>query len=149
MKVLLLEDVKGQGKKGEIVKVSDGYAKNYLIPRNLAKEATDAVMRELKAKEESRLHKIEVERAEAKALADKVASLAVVIRQQSGAGGKFYGSVTAKEISEELKKQFDVDIDKRKIIVPEPIKSFGKYELDVKYYQDVTGKINLIVTEKE
>ncbi|MBR4256034.1 MAG: 50S ribosomal protein L9 [Clostridia bacterium] len=149
MKVLLLEDVKGQGKKGEIVKVSDGYAKNYLIPRNLAKEATDAVMRELKAKEESRLHKIEVERAEAKALADKVASLAVVIRQQSGAGGKFYGSVTAKEISEELKKQFDVDIDKRKIIVPEPIKTFGKYELDVKYYQDVTGKINLIVTEKE
>ena len=149
MKVLLLEDVKGQGKKGELVKVSDGYAKNYLIPRNLAKEATDAVMRELKAKEESRLHKIEVERAEAKALAEKVASLSVVIRQQAGAGGKFYGSVTAKEISEELKKQYDIDIDKRKIIVPEAIKTFGKYELDVKYYQDVTGKINLIVTEKE
>ena len=149
MKVLLLEDVKGQGKKGELVKVSDGYAKNYLIPRNLAKEATDAVMRELKAKEESRQHKIEVERAEAKALADKVASLAVVIRQQSGAGGKFYGSVTAKEISEELKKQFNIELDKRKIIVAEPIKTFGKYELDVKYYQDITGKLNLIVTEKE
>lgn len=149
MKVLLLEDVKGQGKKGELVKVSDGYAKNYLIPRKLAKEATDAVMRELKAKEESRQHKIEVERAEAKALADKVASLAVVIRQQSGAGGKFYGSVTAKEISEELKKQFDIELDKRKIIVAEPIKTFGKYELDVKYYQDITGKLNLIVTEKE
>lgn len=149
MKVLLLEDVKGQGKKGELVKVSDGYAKNYLIPRKLAKEATDAVMRELKAKEESRQHKIEVERAEAKALADKIASLAVVIRQQSGAGGKFYGSVTAKEISEELKKQFDIELDKRKIIVAEPIKTFGKYELDVKYYQDITGKLNLIVTEKE
>ena len=149
MKVLLLEDVKGQGKKGDLVKVSDGYAKNYLIPRNLAKEATDAVMRELKAKEESRQHKIEVERAEAKALADKVASLAVVIRQQSGAGGKFYGSVTAKEISEELKKQFNIELDKRKIIVAEPIKTFGKYELDVKYYQDITGKLNLIVTEKE
>ena len=105
MKVLLLEDVKGQGKKGDIVKVSDGYAKNYLIPRKLAREATDSVMKELQAKEESRLHKIEVERAEAKALADKIGSLTVVIRQQAGAGGKFYGSVTAKEVSEELKKQ--------------------------------------------
>ena len=149
MKVLLLEDVKDQGKKGEIIKVSDGYAKNYLIPRKLAKEATDAVMNELKAKEASRLHKIEVERAEAKTLSEKVASKSLVIRQQAGAGGKFYGSVTAKEISEELKKQFDIDLDKRKINVPEPIKTFGKYELDVKYYPDVTGKIYLIVTEKE
>ena len=149
MKVLLLEDVKGQGKKGEIVKVSDGYAKNYLIPRKLAKEATDAVMNELKAKEESRLHKIAVERAEARALADRIGAMNVVIRQQAGAGGKFYGSVTAKEISEELKKQYGIELDKRKIQVPEPIKTFGKYELDVKYYQDVTGKINLIVTEKE
>ena len=149
MKVLLLEDVKGQGKKGDIVKVSDGYAKNYLIPRKLAREATDSVMKELQAKEESRLHKIEVERAEAKALADKIGSLTVVIRQQAGAGGKFYGSVTAKEVSEELKKQHDIDLDKRKITVTEPIKAFGRYELDVKYYQDVTGKINLIVTEKE
>ncbi|MBO4423706.1 MAG: 50S ribosomal protein L9 [Clostridia bacterium] len=149
MKVLLLEDVKGQGKKGEIVKVSDGYAKNYLIPRKLAKEATDAVMNELKAKEESRLHKIAVERAEAQALADRIGAMNVVIRQQAGAGGKFYGSVTAKEISEELKKQYGIELDKRKIQVPEPIKTFGKYELDVKYYQDVTGKINLIVTEKE
>lgn len=149
MKVLLLEDVKGQGKKGDIVKVSDGYAKNYLIPRKLAREATDSVMKELQAKEESRLHKIEVERAEAKALADKIGSLTVVIRQQAGAGGKFYGSVTAKEVSEELKKQHDIDLDKRRIIVAEPIKAFGRYELDVKYYQDVTGKINLIVTEKE
>ena len=149
MKVLLLEDVKGQGKKGDIVKVSDGYAKNYLIPRKLAREATDSVMKELQAKEESRLHKIEVESAEAKALADKIGSLTVVIRQQAGAGGKFYGSVTAKEVSEELKKQHDIDLDKRKITVAEPIKAFGRYELDVKYYQDVTGKINLIVTEKE
>ncbi len=149
MKVLLLEDVKGQGKKGDIVKVSDGYAKNYLIPRKLAREATDSVMKELQAKEESRLHKIEVERAEAKALADKIGSLTVVISQQAGAGGKFYGSVTAKEVSEELKKQHDIDLDKRKITVAEPIKAFGRYELDVKYYQDVTGKINLIVTEKE
>ncbi|MBO4869373.1 MAG: 50S ribosomal protein L9 [Clostridia bacterium] len=149
MKVLLLEDVKGQGKKGDIVKVSDGYAKNYLIPRKLAREVTDALLKELKAKEESRLHKIEVERAEAKALAEKIGSLNVVIRQQAGAGGKFYGSVTAKEVSEELKKQYGIELDKRKITVAEPIKTFGRYELDVKYYPDVNGKINLIVTEKE
>ena len=149
MKVLLLEDVKGQGKKGEIVKVSDGYAKNYLIPRKLAKEATDAVMNELKAKEESRLHKIAVEREAAKALAEKIEALSVVIRQQSGSGGKFYGSVTAKEVSDELKKQHGIDLDKRMIRLAEPIKTYGKYELDVKYYQDVTGKLNLIVTEKE
>lgn len=149
MKVLLLEDVKGQGKKGEIVKVSDGYAKNYLIPRKLAKEVTDAVMKELQAKEESRLHKIAVERAAAKALAEKVSSVTVVIRQQSGAGGKFYGSVTAKEVAEALKKQHDIDVDKRMIKLAEPIKTFGKYELEVKYYQDVSGSLNLIVTEKE
>ena len=149
MKVLLLEDVKGQGKKGELIKVSDGYAKNYLIPRKLAKEATDAVMNELKAKEESRQHKLAVERAEAQALADKVSALSVVIRQQAGAGDKFYGSVTAKEIAEELKNKHGIEIDKRKIQVTEPIKAFGKYELTVKYHQDVTGKLNLIVTEKE
>ena len=149
MKVLLLEDVKGQGKKGEIVKVSDGYAKNYLIPRKLAKEATDSVLRELQAKEDSRLHKIAVEREAAKALADRIEALTVVIRQQSGAGGKFYGSVTAKEVSDELKKQHGIEIDKRMIRLAEPIKTYGKYELDVKYYQDVTGKLNLIVTEKE
>ncbi len=149
MKVLLLQDVKGQGKKGELIKVSDGYAKNYLIPRKLAKEATDAVLNELKAKEESRQHKIAVERAEAQALADKIAAINIVIRQQAGAGGKFYGSVTAKEISEELKTKHGIDLDKRKIIVNEPIKTFGKYELTVKYYPDITGILNLIVTEKE
>lgn len=149
MKVLLLEDVKGQGKKGELVKVSDGYAKNFLIPRKLAKEATDAVMNELKAKEESRQHKLAVERAEAQALADKIAALNVVIRQQAGNGDKFYGSVTAKEISEELKNKHGIELDKRKIQIADPIKSFGKYELTVKYYQDITGKLNLIVTEKE
>lgn len=149
MKVLLLQDVKDQGKKGDLIKVSDGYAKNFLIPRKLAKEATDAVLNELKAKEESRLHKLAVERAEAQALAEKVASLNVVIRQQAGAGGKFYGSVTAKEISEELKSKYGIELDKRKIQVNEPIKTFGKYELTVKYYQDVSGILNLIVTEKE
>ncbi len=149
MKVLLLADVKGQGKKGELVKVSDGYAKNYLIPRGLAKEATDAVLNEIKAKEESKKHKIEVERAEAKALAEKIAAASIIIRQQAGAGGKFYGSVTSKEISEAVKAELGVELDKRKIIVPEAIKTFGKYELDVKYYPDVTGKLNLIVTEKE
>ena len=106
-------------------------------------------MNELKAKEESRQHKLAVERAEAQALADKVAALNVVIRQQAGAGGKFYGSVTSKEISEELKDKYGIDIDKRKIQVSEPIKTFGKYELTVKYYQDISGKLNLIVTEKE
>ena len=148
MKVLLLADVKGQGKKGEIVKVSDGYARNYLIPRQLAREVTDALLSELKAKEESRLHKIAVEKAEAKATAEKVAASVVVIQAQPGPGGKLYGSVTSKEIAEALKTQHGIDLDKRKINVPEPIKTFGSYTLDVKYYPDVTGKLNLIVTEK-
>ena len=148
MKVYLLADVKGQGKKGEIVKVSDGYARNYLIPRQLAREVTDALLSELKAKEESRLHKIAVEKAEAKATADKVAASVIVIHAQPGPGGKLYGSVTAKEISEALKAQHGIDLDKRKINVPEPIKTFGSYTLDVKYYPEVTGKLNLIVTEK-
>ncbi len=148
MKVYLLADVKGQGKKGEIVKVSDGYARNYLIPRQLAREVTDALMNELKAKEESRLHKIAVEKAEAKAMSEKVAASVVVIHAQPGPGGKLYGSVTSKEISEALKAQHGIDLDKRKINVPEPIKTFGSYTLDVKYYPEVTGKLNLIVTEK-
>ena len=148
MKVYLLQDVKGQGKKGEIVKVSDGYARNYLIPRQLAREVTDALLSELKAKEESRLHKLAVEKAEAQAAAEKVASCVVVIQAQPGPGGKFYGSVTAKEISDALKAQHGIDLDKRKIVIPEPIKTFGSYALDVKYYPDVTGKLNLIVTEK-
>lgn len=149
MKVLLLQDVAGQGKKGDTVKVSDGYARNYLIPRKLAKELTPALMTDLANQEASRQRKLEAERAQWREVAAKVEGLNVVIAVQIGAGGKFYGSITTKEIADELKSQHGVEIDRRKIQQNEQIKALGSYTLDVKYFPEVTGKLNLIVTEKK
>lgn len=149
MKVLLLQDVSGQGKKGDIIKVSDGYARNYLIPRKLAKELTPALMTDLANQEASRQRKLEAERASWREIAEKVAGCNVVIAVQMGQGGKFYGSVTNKEIADELKAQHGIDIDKRSIQVKDPIKAPGSYTLDVKYFSEVSGKLNLIVTEKK
>ena len=148
MKVVLLADVKGQGKKGDIIKVSDGYAKNFLFPKKLAAEADAKLMGEIKSKEEARLHKIELEKDAARATAAKLEGIMVKITAQAGADGKTYGSVTSKEIAEKLLEQAGIEVDKRKIEIPEPIKAFGTYSLEVKPYGDITGKINVIVTEK-
>ncbi len=147
MKVILTQDVKSQGKKDQIIEVSDGYARNFLFPKKLAIPADAKAINEAKNKEASRLHKIEVEKQQAMALAEKLDSILVKIVSKSGADGRLYGAVTAKDVADTLAKDFSIEVDKRKINIPEPIKSFGRFELEVKLYNEVTGKIHLLVTE--
>ncbi len=148
MKVILTQDVKGQGKKGQAVNVSDGYARNFLLPKGLAIVADAAAMNDLKNKEASRLHKIEVERAAAKETAAKLEKISVKVMATAGADGRLYGSVTSKEIATALEAQHKITIDKRKIDMPESIKTFGSFAIPVKLYTDVTGKINIVITDK-
>ena len=147
MKVVLLQDVKGQGKKGDIVNVSDGYARNFLFPKKLAVPADAKALNEARGKEEARLHKIEVEKAEANATAAKLAASPVKLTCQAGGDGRLYGSITSKDIAEELKRAYGVDIDKRKIQLDAPIKAYGTYQLDVKLYPEIVGKLTVVVTD--
>lgn len=147
MKVLLTADVKGQGKKDTIVEVSDGYARNFLLPKGLAVEANAKILNDYKNKQAAKKHHEEMERLAAKQTAEKLTGLVVKILATAGADGRFYGSVTSKEIAEELEKQHSISIDKRKIQLSDPIKAFGSYSLDVKLYPEVSGKINLIITQ--
>jgi large subunit ribosomal protein L9 len=147
MKVILTADVKGQGKKDQLVEVSDGYARNFLFPRKLAIPADNQSMTELKNKEAARQHKIDVERAAAKELSEKLTTVTVKIKVGAGADGRLYGSVTSKEIAEHLEKDFGITVDKRKINLGAPIKAYGTYDLDVRLYTDVMGKIHLVVTD--
>lgn len=147
MKVLLLADVKALGKKGEVVSTSDGYARNFLFPKKLAVEAGAQVMSEIKSRDEAAAHRVAVEKENAKQTAKKLESIVVKISAQSGADGKLYGAVTTREVADQLKAQFGIDVDRRKINLPEPIKAYGAYNLDVKLYTDVAGKINIVVTD--
>ncbi len=148
MKVILNADVKGQGKKDQMVEVSDGYARNFLFPKKLARPADNQAVTELKNKQASAQHKIDVERAAAKEAAAKLETVKVVIKAGASADGRLYGSITAKDVAEELAAQHKITVDKRKITMPEPIKTYGSYDLDVKLYSDVSGKIHVTVTEK-
>ena len=148
MKVVLLADVKGQGKKGQVVNVSDGYARNFLFPKNLATPADNKIMNELKGKEEARLRQIELEKQAARDTAEKRKSISVKIKAQAGSDGRIYGSVTSKEIAEQLKAQHSIEIDRRKINLQDPIKAFGTYLPEVKLYPEITGKITVVVTDK-
>lgn len=149
MKVILLKDVKGTGKAGEIKEVSDGFARNFLIPKGAAKAADAGALNDLKNKEAARLHKIEVDKAEARELAAKLQTVLVKIDASHGADGRLYGSITSQHVADELKKVSGIDVDKRKIVLDNPIKAYGKYEIPVKLYgSEIQGKINLIVTEK-
>jgi len=148
MKVILLADVKAQGKKGDLINVSDGYARNFLFPKKLAMEADAKAINDLKAKEESKKHKLEVEKSEAIALKNKLEGVLVKISVSGGADGKMYGSVTTKEIAEQLLLQHKIDIDRRKIVSGDPIKSYGTYTFDVKLFPEVVGKINVAVCGK-
>ena len=145
MKVILLQDVKAQGKKGQIVEVSDGYARNFLFPKKLAAEADAKVMNEIKNKESARLHKIELEKQAAREIAEKLQSAVVKIKIQAGTDGRVYGSVTSKDIAEQLAAQHKIDVDKRKIVLDAPIKSYGTYTLDVKLYPEISGKLSVLV----
>lgn len=149
MKVILLTDVKGSGKKGELVEVSDGYARNYLLPRKLAKEANAQAMNELKNQEESLRHKIEMEKANAEQIARQLDGKTVKLFAKAGQGGKLFGSISAKEIAEELKKSYQVTVDKRKISLPADIKAFGTYECEIRLYQGISAKVFVMVGENE
>lgn len=149
MKVILLADVKGSGKKGELISVSDGYARNFLLPKGLAKEANAQAMTELKNQEESKLHKIEVEKKAATEAAEKLSGKTVKLHAKPGKNGKLFGSVTAKEIAEELKKAYGVDVDKRKIVLDMDIKAFGTYTCEIKFYPGISTKISVAVSEIE
>ena len=148
MKVMLLQDVKGQGKKDQIVNVSDGYARNFLLPRKLAVIADNKALSDAKAKEESKKHKIEVEKAAANETAAKMDEVLVKISASGGADGKLYGSVTSSDIAEELAKQHGIEIDRRKIQMDGAIKAFGQYDLEVKLYPEISGTVHVLVAEK-
>jgi large subunit ribosomal protein L9 len=147
MKVVLLSDVKGQGKKGQVVNVSDGYARNFLFPKNLATPADNKIMNELKGKEEAKLRQIELEKQAAREIAEKLQSVVVKIKIQAGTDGRVYGSVTSKDIAEQLAAQHKIEVDKRKIVLDAPIKTYGSYAIDVKLYPEIAGKINVVVCE--
>ncbi len=140
MKVILLCDVKGQGKKDQIVEVSDGYARNFLFPQKKAVAADAKATSELKSKEEAKQYRISEDRKAAQALADKLKDTEIDIKMDHGADGRLYGSVTAKDIAAELGKKVSVEIDKRKIIIKEPIKAYGKYSIEIKILADISAK---------
>ena len=146
MKVILNQDVKGLGKKGELVNTSDGYARNFLFPRKLAAEANSQAMTELQNRENSKKHKIAVETQEAKDAAAKIEGKIIKVTAKAGQGGRLFGSVTSKEIAAEMKNQFGIDIDRRMITVND-IKAFGTYPATVKLYQGVTAEFKVAVSE--
>ena len=148
MKVLLLADVKGSGKKGELVNVSDGYARNFLFPKKLAKEANAQVMNELKNAADAKAYHVKVETENAQKNAGALSGKTLKIYAKPGQAGRIFGSVTAKEIAEEIKKQFGIEVDKRKVVLPMDIKAFGTYNIDVKFYGGITASMSVAVCEK-
>ena len=147
MKVILTQDVKAQGKKGQLLNVSDGYARNYLLPRGLAVEATGAALNDLKNKESAERHRIEVETAEAKATKEKLESVLVKIEASGGSDGRLYGSVTGKDIAEALQAQTGIVIDRRKIVVAEPIKTTGSFTVKCKLGYEIVSELRLNIEE--
>lgn len=149
MKVILLQDVKGAGKKGELANVSDGYARNFLFPRKLAREADAQAMNELKNAEQSKQHAIEVATQEALANKKRLEGQTLIMKAKAGQGGRLFGSVTSKEIANELKQKYSLQIDKRKIVLDSDIKSFGTYNCEVKLYTGISANIKVMVSEQE
>ncbi len=147
MKVVLLQDVKGSGKKGELVNVSDGYARNFLFPRNLAKEANAQAMNELKNAADSKQYKIDQQIAQANAAKEKLEAKTIVIHAKAGNNGKLFGSITAKEIANEIKQRYNIVVDKRKISITGEIKQYDTYDVEVKLYNGIAAKIFVQVCE--
>lgn len=147
MQVILKEDVQGSGKKGELVKVSDGYARNFLLKKGLAIEATPQALAEYKAKEASKVHKVEIETKRAQETAAKIEGKSLKIAAKAGDSGKLFGSITSREIADEVKKQLGVDVDKRKISLESEIKAHGTYTAEVKLYTGISAKVYVVVTE--
>ena len=148
MKVILLEDIKGTGKKGDVAEVSAGHARNFLIPRKLVVEASPKAMQELKQQEAKQQRIREKELAAAKEIAGKLESLIVKIPAKAGETGRLFGAVTGKEIVEALQEQHGIAVEKNKIVQSEPIKAFGSYQVKVKLGSEVSGTIHVVVAEK-
>ena len=149
MKVILQKDVKDQGKKGQLIEVSDGYGRNYLLPRGLAVEATADNLNAFKLKEKARLAQIAKEKAQAQEYADQLANVVVNVKAKAGAGGRLFGAVTSKEISEALEQQHGILVEKNRIVMAEPIKKYGSYEVKAKLGYEISGTIHLMVIEEK
>ena len=148
MKVILKADIKGVGKKDEVINASDGYARNFLFPKNLAVEANAENMSKLKAQKDSTQFKKDTEKEEAKKLAEKLTKIMTRIEVKAGENGKIFGGVSSKEIAENLEKQYQIKVDKKKIDLKETIKTLGLHTVDVKLFEGVYGKIKVDVVEK-
>ena len=149
MKVILQQDVKGQGKKGQMVEVSEGYARNFLLPRKIAVPATADAINTMNLKEKAKKAEEARLKAEAETIAEKLKECQVKLTAKAGAGGKLFGAVTTKEISEGLQKQYGIDVPKQKLVLDEPIKSFGSYQVKAKLGFEVTGTVYVSVFEEK
>lgn len=148
MKVILQQDVKGQGKKGQMIEASDGYARNFLLPRKLAVEATTDNINKMKMHDKAVAAQAAAEKAEAEAAALRLKELSVKLTAKAGSGGRLFGAVTSKEIADGLRAQHGIEVAKTKIVQDEPIKSFGTYELKVKLGHEITGTLKVVVAEE-
>ena len=149
MKVILQQDVKGQGKKGQMIEVAEGYARNFLLPRKLAVLATADAMNTMKLQEKAKKAEEERQKAEALAIAEKLKSSQVKVTARAGANGKLFGAVTSKEVSDALQSQYGIELGKQKIVMDEPIKSFGSYQLKAKLGHEISGTIYVVVAEEK
>ncbi len=149
MKVILQQDIKGQGKKGQLKEVSDGYGRNYLLPRGLAIEATADNLNAMRLRDKARQAQIAKERAQAQEYAEKLGAVVVHVKAKAGSGGRLFGSVTSKEIAEALAAQHGIAIEKNQIVQTEPIKQFGTFQIKCKLGYEITGTIHVMVTEEK
>jgi len=143
MKVILLDNIKGVGKKDQIINASDGYARNFLFPKKLAVEANNENLAKLKAQNESKAFKKETEKNEASQIAEKINKITLKITVKAGENGKIFGGVTAKEIAQSLKIEYKIEIDKKKVALPETIKNIGTYTVDIKLYEGIVAKLQV------
>ncbi len=148
MQVILLQDIKGVGKKDEIINANDGYARNYLLPKKLGVEANKENLSKLKAKNESKAYKKSVEKEEAQKIAERLKGILLKIPVKSGENGKIFGSITSKEIADNLKEQYGIDVDKKKIDLKEPIKSLGSFNVNIKLFEGVLGNLKIQMISK-
>ena len=149
MNVILLQDIKALGKKGELVEASDGYARNYLLPKKLAKEANAQAMNEYKNAENSKNFKLATAKAQAESQKKTLEGKKFVMTAKAGQGGRLFGSITAKQIAEEIKKQYNIPVDKRKVVLERDIKEFGTYSAEVKLFTGISAKIDVQVSEQK
>lgn len=145
MKVVLLQDVKGLGRKGEVKEVADGYARNFLLPRGLAREATAAVLRQLQQQEAARQRRAQQELAQARAVAQRLEGQTVEVRARAGENGRLFGSVTSQDVAEALQRAFGVKVDRRRVELPEPLRQVGSYGVALRLHPEVTCRITVTV----